>query len=142
MAYCCSHITKSTHKFGDTNLHGRVPEFHRMSLRPGIGKEAIRGICEWLVTKEGARYVAEHGDIPNVLRMENKLWPIGKYLKTCIRAEIGMQDEQTDLAIYKRAMEHMANIQEFGYDYKSSKRQSSLDKAEQKIKLKNWSQSL
>lgn len=142
MAYSCSHITKSTHKLGDPKLNGRIPEFHRMSLRPGIGKNAIHAICDWLTTKEGARYVADHGDIPSALRMEQKLWPIGRYLKTCIKAELGMQDEQTDLAKYTHAMKHLAMIKDHGYDYNRFKRHNDALKAEQILQRAKFNQSL
>jgi hypothetical protein len=134
MAYSCSHITKSTHKQGDPVLHGRQPEFSRMSLRPGIGKPAIQKIVDWLTTREGARHMQKAGDVPNVVRMDGKLWPIGRYLKTALRAEIGMLDEQTDLFKYRMAMRHMENIKEYGYEYRANKRNADLLKADRIVK--------
>ena len=70
------------------------------------------------------------------------MWPIGSYLKRCIAAELGMEDTQTNLAKYNRAMINLENIKEFGYDYKTSIRKNDAAKASRIVKNTNWSKSI
>lgn len=91
-AYCAGYVTKKmTHK-SDERLHGRHPEFSRMSRKPGLGAEALDGIIEWLYSRAGAAYIAETGDVPQVVRFNGKIFPLGRYLVGKLRAEFGLQE--------------------------------------------------
>lgn len=67
-----------------------VPEFARMSLRPGIGARAMATIAESLY-----RYgqVSAEGELPGQLRIGKKTIPIGRYLLSKLADELGMPDE-------------------------------------------------
>jgi len=58
-----------------SDLNGRKPEFARMSLRPGIGADAVLEIAESLI--ESGRW-----DLPSGLKSsKTKFLPLGRYLR-------------------------------------------------------------
>lgn len=73
-AYLGGYISKRATKEGDPRLHGRSPEFARMSNRPGLGE----GFA-W----ELASTILQH-DLPAVPRAilhGTKSWPLGRYIR-------------------------------------------------------------
>lgn len=89
-AYLVSYVVKQMTRKGDVRLGSRAPEFARMSLKPGIGANAMEDVGKLLVGKGGSNYVARTGDVPLVVRSERKMWPLGRYLRRKLREQIGM----------------------------------------------------
>lgn len=87
--YIGGYVTKKLVK-GDVNLHGRVPEFARMSNRPGIGAASVARIAE---------AIRLHGldekmvDVPVALAHGGKAMPLGRYLRRKLRVELGRGEE-------------------------------------------------
>lgn len=77
----------------DPRLNGRHPEFARMSLRPGIGGLATPEITKFVLTEHGANELLTTGDIPYQLRHSGKTFPLGRYLRSRIRKEAGLNEE-------------------------------------------------
>lgn len=76
---------KMTHRC-DPRLHGREPEFARMSLRPGIGAVAITPVVSFCAQ---TRQV-----VPSGLRYgDRRLLPLGRYLRKKIAGELGGGNE-------------------------------------------------
>lgn len=94
----CLYVTKYAIKRmtapDDPRLRGRYPEFVRMSLKPGIGADAVPVIAEAVKSKGGA-YVREHGDVPSMLRSDGKLRPLGRYLQRKLREACGYDAAQS-----------------------------------------------
>lgn len=87
--YLSGYVTKkldATHK----DLHGRYPEFARMSLRPGIGRDAMHDVASVLLdfNLEDAQ-----ADVPSALRHGNRLLPLGRYLRRYLRTLVGMDEK-------------------------------------------------
>lgn len=83
--YVCGYVTKGMTRADDIRLKGRVPEFCRMSLKPGIGAYAM---------SEVAKVVRKHnlyceGDVPSSLRHGSRKMPLGRYLRRRLRVECG-----------------------------------------------------
>lgn len=101
-SYICGYVTKKLGKeeYKAFDLH---PEFSRMSLRPGIGAHAMKdvaGALEEHLTEEifrlGKIYQLRHG---------KKLMPLGRYLSSILRQELGYGREKTDeekMAIFEK----------------------------------------
>lgn len=90
--YCAEYtVKKMTHK-DDWRLDGRAPEFAFMSLKPGIGKPFAQYLADQLYLKTGWDITKEK-DVPKNLKIGGKTHVLGRYLRHCIREEIGMTDE-------------------------------------------------
>lgn len=105
-SYVASYVTKGATKDGDVRLKGRRPEFAVMSRRPGIGAGACGVIADSVLTKGGATYVVNHGDVPGTVRFENERRPLGRYLLKKIREACGYED--AGAVAYA---EHLAELQ-------------------------------
>lgn len=76
-------------------LNGRVPEFSRMSLRPGIGALAVPDIADVLTTPHGCDALARVGDVPHALMEGKKSMPLGRYIRGKLREKLGFEDKKT-----------------------------------------------
>lgn len=90
IAYNCKHIVKAMHRSTDIRLQGRLPEFSRMSLRPGIGHDAMKPISQWLTSDKGSQWLAGSGDVNQVIRIGPQIWPLNRYLRDILRDSLGM----------------------------------------------------
>lgn len=95
-SYVAGYCTKKLTKAGDARLQGRHPEFARMSLRPwvkgepgGIGGGAVKALVDAATTDSGSRYLIENGDVFESYTIGKKRWPLGRYLRRCVRAGLG-----------------------------------------------------
>lgn len=89
-AYISGYILKKmTHRL-DPRLEGREPEFARMSLKPGIGRDAMKPVADAL-----RRYDldATLPDVPTALRHGPQLRPLGRYLRRSLRSDIGREKD-------------------------------------------------
>lgn len=94
-AYLAGYVTKKMTSKDDFRLGGRHPEFARMSLKPGIGAGAVQALAD------GAREA-----LPSVIRMEGKLFPLGRYLKRKITEVYGQCTSERDRQLEYLLSEH------------------------------------
>lgn len=81
--YIAGYVLKKMTSVEDKRLNGRFPEFARMSLRPGIGANAVERIC-------GALDGIDYGiDVPVGLRHGARVLPLGRYLRRRLRVALG-----------------------------------------------------
>lgn len=100
--YMAGYVTKKMTKGDDPRLRGRHPEFGRMSLRPGIGGDAMWDIADSLLQYELDCVV---DDVPMGLRHGRKILPLGRYLRSRLRRMIGRDAKISQKAIDKMASE-------------------------------------
>lgn len=91
-AYIASYTTKKLTKAGDDRLEGKSPEFARMSKYPPIGQPGIEHIQSLLETRTGAAALADQGDVPAIVRIGGKQYPIGKYWRGKLREYNGIYE--------------------------------------------------
>lgn len=103
MAYVAGYTTKKMTRRDDSRLSGRAPEFARMSLRPGIGAHAMEGVANALTTEHGARLVTLLADVPMTLQHGRQSMPLGRYLRTKLRSEVGIDQAQAQSSTYALA---------------------------------------
>lgn len=92
-AYIAGYVVKKWTRPDHVGLEGRPPEFARMSRRPGIGIPGLVWLARWLVTEQGALFIARTKDVPKQVRVDGKLFPLGAHCVSWLRAEAGMPEK-------------------------------------------------
>jgi len=92
--YIAKYIQKGYNKPDDARLKGRHKEFARMSNRPGLGALAIPDIAEGLNNDAGMHIISTLGDVPGALSHGRRSMPLGRYLKSKLRHEMGLDEDK------------------------------------------------
>lgn len=100
--YLAGYVTKKMTRTDDPRLEGRWPEFARMSLRPGIGKDAMHEVASQLMRYDlDVKLV----DVPNTLDHGGRGLPLGRYLRGNLRLMIGKDKNAPEGALQKYSAE-------------------------------------
>nr|AOV86340.1 putative replication protein VP4 [uncultured virus] len=86
MAYVAGYVVKKMTRDDDPRLEGRLPEFARMSLRPGIGLGMMHELASTLLEHKLDEKMI---DVPLALQHGNKKFPLGRYLRRKLRTFVG-----------------------------------------------------
>lgn len=134
--YICGYACKGW-TLPNVALKGRHPEFVRMSLKPGIGGDAVPLIAERLVTDYGSRSIALAGDVPSELRFGGKRQPLGRYLRKRLRKACGFAEVSEPKGISEiRARALQVELSELGNRRKrEEKRSQHKSIAETRVKF-------
>lgn len=95
-AYITQYHTEVKRKQGVPRFPGREPEFCRMSngggrsKLGGLGAPAVPAVAVALNSRAGAAKVSAEGDVPSVVRWSKRMRPLGRYLRSRLRKEMGM----------------------------------------------------
>lgn len=84
MQYVAGYVMKKMTSIDDQRLHGRHPEFSRMSI--GLGAGALENVAD---TLRALDLDITQADVPSALRHGNKLLPLGRYLRRKLRVLLG-----------------------------------------------------
>lgn len=90
--YCAGYVVKKLTSVQDCQLRDVHPEFARMSLKPGLGAEAMSVVSETLFSTAGVAEFQRTGDVPYQLKLGRQSIPLGRYLRRCLRDRVGMTD--------------------------------------------------
>lgn len=131
-AYIVGYVTKGMTREEDERLKGRHPEFARMSRRPGIGAGAVDQIAAAVEKGVGWDvYLGESaGDVPSGLRSEQRMWPLGRYLRQKLRTKVGVEKSEPTEVFARRSRELQEELLAKGGRVKrESKRESHARRA-------------
>jgi len=108
--YTCGYVIKKMTHVDDRRLHGRPPEFARMSRRPGIGTAAMEVIAASLGEASRRGAVDADGALSTQVRVGRRLVPLGRFLLRKLRAAAyGEDSEEARSAMarvtYERSLE-------------------------------------
>jgi hypothetical protein len=105
--YLAGYVTKKMTKPDDPRLEGRYPEFSRMSLKPGIGGDAIPEVADVVM-----RWTPEGQEVPMALRHGSVIMPLGKYLVRKLREQSGRDPGPTELTVAQAQakLHHLSEI--------------------------------
>lgn len=106
--YIAGYVCKKMTTFTNPALEGKHPEFARMSLKPGIGALQCEQIGKNLVEAFENGHTAL--DVPGEVRQTGRKMPMGRYLQSRVRTEIGWepnmpQDAKKALEAERQAMD-------------------------------------
>lgn len=115
--YVAGYVMKKMTSMQDPRLNGRWPEFARMSLRPGLGVNAMHDVADTLM-----RFNLEvsQPDVPSVLAHGKKNLPLGRFLRTKLRLMTG-KDEHAPPEVLRQINEDMLVMQQASIDNKEAK---------------------
>lgn len=97
--YIVGYVVKKMTSVEDKRLNGRLPEFARMSLRPGIGAGVVERVA---VALDGVDFGV---DVPVGLRHGSKVLPLGRYLRSRLRVAVGRDRNEPIAASLARSRE-------------------------------------
>lgn len=85
-SYVASYTVKKLSRSSDPRLApGQIPEFALMSRRPGVGVPGLSWMSNYLTTREGCKYLAEALDVPQSVRVNGSVYPLGRTLVRHLR---------------------------------------------------------
>lgn len=95
--YISGYVTKKMTARDDPRLNGRHPEFARMSLKPGIGADAMFDVAHTLLSYQNTLDTLT--DVPGELRIGPASRPLGRYLKKRLRKYVGRDEKAPDAVL-------------------------------------------
>ena len=110
--YLAGYVTKKMTSKDDIRLDNRHPEYARMSLKPGIGADAMFEVASVLLQYG----LDEAADVPLALAHGRKELPLGRYLRRKLREAIG-KDGQVSSEVLQSLGEEMSSLRK---DYEAS----------------------
>lgn len=136
-AYVAGYVTKKMTAHDDPRLHGRYPEFARMSKRPGIGAHSIPDIAKALQSEAGWTAIEGSGDVPTSLRHGNKSYPLGPYLRRLLREAMNFENNkqpmEASLAQQKELQDLLSSYVEISKDEEANLKTAIVEGSRQKI---------
>ena len=112
----------------DLRLQGRVPEFTRMSLKPGIGADFMHDVASTLLDHDLAQ-----GDVPVTLRHGSKEYPLGRYLRRKLRAAVGKDEACPDEA-FKKMEAELQPLREAAFNNSRSFKKEVVDAGNNRVR--------
>lgn len=109
-SYVASYTTKGWTNPKHEGLRGRYKEFTRMSLRPGIGREAMKDIADALTNEIGQRMIIAQGDAPNALSHGRINKPLGRYLHGKLREDLKLDEKACKESRVRRYSAEMVEV--------------------------------
>lgn len=139
-SYLVKYHTDAKRKRGTPRIEGRAPEFATMSngggkktgaSAGGIGAQAIPLVAEAMKNAAGEKYLRQTGDVPAVVRWAKRVRPLGRYLRSRLRKELGMAPSMPTIVQEALSMRMQEELRVPGArEKRESQRQATAARAE------------
>lgn len=110
--YVCGYVTKKMTSKDDLRLKGLPPEFAKMSLRPGIGGDAMHEVASTLLEFNLEDRMV---DVPSTLRHGKRILPLGRYLQRRLRRFVG-KDEKAPQEVLDKIKSDLQPLREAAFN--------------------------
>lgn len=127
--YIVGYVAKKLTDKSDPRLNGRHPEFARMSLKPGIGRDFMDEVASVLLGPGGGNFA---DDVPTHLAHGTRKFPLGRYLRRRLRELTGRDQAAPESAI-QALQEELQPLREAAFNASKSFKQSVIDSKETKV---------
>lgn len=114
-AYISGYVTKKMTSKDDNRLHGRHPEYSRMSRRPGIGHDAMYDVASTLLTYG----LESQTDVPVSLRHGRRSLPLGRYLRQNLRHLLG-REKNAPKETLEKIKDDLQSLREIAFESSQS----------------------
>lgn len=137
--YVTGYVSKRLFQSGAERLGGRPPEFARMSLRPGLGAMGLQALVDFCVSRDGARFISQTGDVPRSVRIRGHVVALGRYLVDRLRSAVGVPAPDGVLRLSEELYVEMIGD---GGKARASARRQGARQAKVRVQIKNSIRSL
>lgn len=127
--YVCGYVTKKMTDKDDFRLKGLPPEFARMSLRPGIGGDAMWDVASTVMEFNLAD---REIDVPSTLAHGKRVLPLGRYLQRRLRKMVG-RDEKAPQAVLDKIKGELHPMREAAFNASKSLKTEIVKAADQAV---------
>lgn len=135
--YTSGYVVKKLTNSTDPRLNGKSPEFATMSNQPGIGSLGMKVIADTLKTEHGRQLLLSTGDVPKMLKLGKRSIPLGRYLISKLRSELGMTEDDITAAKMEisetRHVELQALFKDAGATTEDAKKKAYVESIHQRI---------
>lgn len=119
--YVAGYVLK---KFVNKKRDTITPEFILSSRRPGIGFYAVQDFVDISDNEHFVRFILENNDIPTVLAVGGRFFPIDRYLKNKISDALKIDSDKQFLNFVNSTLDKQCEAREHGmslYQYETTK---------------------
>lgn len=127
--YISGYVTKKMTAPDDMRLLGRHPEFARMSLRPGIGADAMHDVASTILE---FNLETSQTDVPSALRHGSRNLPLGRYLTRRLRVLTG-KDPNAPQETLDKIQEELRPLRETAFNNSASFKKTFVEANAQKV---------
>lgn len=127
--YICGYVTKKMTAPDDPRLRGLHPEFCRMSLRPGIGLNAMHDVASTLLQ---FNLEQSQTDVPVSLRHGTRMLPLGRYLRRKLRLMTG-KEENAPQQVIDALAEEVRPLREAAFKTSTSFKKILVESSDGKV---------
>lgn len=122
--YIAGYVVKKMQGGTQLLLGDRHPEFSRMSLKPGIGLDAMDEVASVILSIDGPDIA-----VPSGLRHGSHIYPLGRYLRNALKLRLGRDPGYSDEELAELE-EKVREVRESAFENSQSFRTALVEKSE------------